>query len=493
MENKKIIKLDKDYLLKINHKFTNNNRFIAYGVIIDDDIINYVVFSNSTKFEFQWEISYIHDKLNETSTFEYIWDYFLKSEKVNSVFVESNYKNNIFEKIKGFKNISKFKEKESTIYIGEYNKVIYELNEDSINKIGLFKLIGYKQKDLYISQEQALIDELSFSKKIIKNFTSQKDFYFKFGKIYKITDLNTNEYYYGSTTNESAWDTYYGSGTKWKQHLKEKKNHKFLKEELKDIKDFKFPIDFYEYERESIEKHLNDPLCLNTNKQMNHAFLPENASTCSECGSKYNRHKKFCSKRKHNFIKNCNCGANYGEYHKKTCPVYKDGKCPECGYSLQSRRHAITCSKYKEPKVAACCPECHTRYGHKANCSRGAGIYECCGNSKQSKHHAKWCVNYDGKENPLLVCLECKGINDNHSPNCSHNGKCNICNTKLGRGSRHKQKCEFNILLNIIKYIKNEKITDIKYINDYIKTQGLNITLTKSDLLMYGIGVNNAN
>ena len=120
------------------------------------------------------------------------------------------------------------------------------------------------------------------------------------------------------------------------------------------------------------------------------------AEPCPECGSRKG-HKKTCS-----HAKKCSeCGCTHGK-HKTTCSHYKDpGKCPECGYSLQSRRHAKACSHYKAPKAAAPCPECGGTRGHFKTCSK----------YKQSKK----------------VCGECGGIAGNHKSFCSKRKKSEPC------------------------------------------------------------------
>lgn len=43
------------------------------------------------------------------------------------------------------------------------------------------------------------------------------ELYFPFGIVYKITDLNTGQFYIGETTSQKSWNKgYMGSGKKWK-------------------------------------------------------------------------------------------------------------------------------------------------------------------------------------------------------------------------------------------------------------------------------------
>lgn len=85
---------------------------------------------------------------------------------------------------------------------------------------------------------------------------------------------------------------------------------------------------------------------------------------CIECGSPNTSHKKTCSKYSKKVCPECG-GVNS---HFDTCSKSK-GKCPECGYSLKSNRHAKSCSKYKEPKVNKC-SECGSKTIHKSWCSK---------------------------------------------------------------------------------------------------------------------------
>lgn len=129
--------------------------------------------------------------------------------------------------------------------------------------------------------------------------------------------------------------------------------------------------------------------------------------SCPECGGKGNRHKKTCSQYKFNFVcnecgssggkhkKTCSkytqpspcpeCGTIKG--HLKTCSKYKTQKaCTECGG--KDGKHYKTCSKYNAPKP---CPECGGKFGkHKRFCSQAKRCPEC-GYLIQSARHAPDC------------------------------------------------------------------------------------------------------
>lgn len=57
--------------------------------------------------------------------------------------------------------------------------------------------------------------------------------YFPFGVIYKVTDMNTGEYYIGQTQCQQRWDKgYRGSGTLWREHLRTYPDHMYKREIL---------------------------------------------------------------------------------------------------------------------------------------------------------------------------------------------------------------------------------------------------------------------
>lgn len=182
------------------------------------------------------------------------------------------------------------------------------------------------------------------------------------------------------------------------------------------------------------------------------------AKPCEECGV-IKGHVKTCSK--YNAPKPCpECGGVRA--HFDTCSKAK-GKCPECGYSIKSNKHAKTCSKYKPLKESEPCSECGGRYGqHFKSCSRYTSNTLCpeCGHSPHIKtcskykmdkniceechstcgNHKSWCSHYK-----MPVCEECGCAHGFHSDNCSKaKGKCPECGYSL-QSNLHAPSCSHYI------------------------------------------------
>ena len=113
---------------------------------------------------------------------------------------------------------------------------------------------------------------------------------------------------------------------------------------------------------------------------------------CEECGGKNNIHRATCSK--HNKIVCPECGRKKG-HHAEWCSQAK--KCPECG--SVSGQHRKGCSKYKEGKPPAPCEFCGSVRSHKKSCPKYK-VTPCpeCGYSLQSNKHAKDCSHYKARE-----------------------------------------------------------------------------------------------
>lgn len=132
-----------------------------------------------------------------------------------------------------------------------------------------------------------------------------------YGVVYKMILNNYNKFYVGSTKQDI--DKYWGSGTQWNKFINEhniERNDENIKKEIL-VKIYTNEKDLREAEEKEIIK--------------------------------------YCSKDKFNdfVVSDPNC-LNVDPY---TDSFYKrPGKCNECGYELQSRKHAKTCSKYKKRK-----------------------------------------------------------------------------------------------------------------------------------------------
>lgn len=307
--------------------------------------------------------------------------------------------------------------------------------------------------------------------------------YFPFGVVFKCVDETTGKFYIGKCEIENKWlNGYVGSGSKWRSYYnKYKDTHNFTRIILKD--DFESPREMLDYEAKAIQKycsldkngkhHISDANCMNIIVESQAVIRPCNEcggylshkKTCSQykppkepepcefCGKIRGGHKKSCPKYSHKRPEPCSeCGSING--HKDNCSKSK-GKCPECGYSVKSNRHAKTCSFYKEvTRKAKDCSECggkggHHRNGcskqvicdicggkdgnHKLDCSRKR--HTICSECGSSTHHKPWCSKYKEPKK----CPECGG-SFGHKKSCSKY-KEKICEECGGKGGHHKGTC----------------------------------------------------
>lgn len=409
-----------------------------------------------------------------------LWKYFIKNNSVRSCICYSYPHNGEFTShyidYCGFKNIKKSKPEEKIYFEGNWNGETKRIDKSILEKQGVDRLLkGSFGQDR--SNEQILID-LGFEKKYEDGFSPQIDSYFPFGLLYRIDDITDGTFYIGMTEREEEWNNgYMGSGEIWWNHREAHPDHSYIRTVLAD--NFNTPKELREAEYKEISKYTNEEGKIDHSTGCLNSVLHTQGDPyvslkkCPECGLTHAHHKKDCSHYKS--PRPCvECESTHGK-HKSTCSHYKDpGKCPECGYSLQSRRHAKTCSKYKEVQISdsicpECggkagqhkkncskyiapepCPECGVIKGHKDTCSRKKNIEPCpecgsrfghtsdcshgdssrcphCGNLTKSRTHKPWCVDYKYKkgnrykpEDIKYVCIECKGINGEHSTSCSH-------------------------------------------------------------------------
>lgn len=317
------------------------------------------------------------------------------------------------------------------------------------------------------------------------------------GVVYKITDLETGQFYIGETQRKN-WDKgYMGSGTHWVNHCNKYPEHNYKREIIYDnIKDYN---ELYDLEVNEIRKYcaFKENKWMKTNNLMlNHKFSmqPDIAELipckkcgalrghtklcsqyierkiCPECGSRVYRHKKNCSKGK--ISTPCpECGSR--RTHKKTCSKYNYRPCEKCGSihghlstcpkvnnkcepcsecNGKDGKHFKHCSKYKEFVCPECnchsghfktcskytnrkvCPECGCVGHHLGTCSKTKGKCSECGYSLQSHKHAKSCSKY--KE--LKSCSEC-GSRSTHKKTCSKY-RSNYC-SECGSRTKHKSWC----------------------------------------------------
>lgn len=282
--------------------------------------------------------------------------------------------------------------------------------------------------------DEQFIFDLGFSKKFEEEVCPQIDSYFPKGIVYKITDLDTKEFYIGSTIRVEEFHNgeYNGSGNVWREHYYGFENeHSFKREVLKE--GFKTPKEMFDCEVDEIQKFFheengksipNTPLIYNkkTSAQPNHS------SICEICGRIVTKHAPDCPK-----IKKCKICGGINGHHSDDCPNLV--RCPECGGKRGN--HKVSCSKYTERSV---CEECGGVNGHhKDNCSKSKGVCPECGYSLQSYKHAKWCSHYK-KQKDFDTCEECGGTISSHKKWCSHYKNPEPC-PECGKIKGHKKSC----------------------------------------------------
>lgn len=262
------------------------------------------------------------------------------------------------------------------------------------------------------------------------------------GIVYKITDLDTGEFYIGETKHikEFLLGKYNGSGHRWKNHYTKYKDNHYFKREILRVCRSKEEMDEYEFLK--IKEHCsfeNDRYIVTNKLYLNIKTWKQNEkSCCKECGS-YTTHKTWCSNYKESIV--CEeCGGKR-DHHNKNCSKYRSPRsCPECG---NKHRHKKTCSQYVEVKVKVCevcgglaghhyksCPKYEGRIKTKERCS------ECGGTIGKHKKFCSKCT----EEYKTYVCSICGGKCGYHEMNCSKyvNRTCDECG---GKNSKHKKYC----------------------------------------------------
>lgn len=484
-EDKNTVKI----FLGENHSQGNARFSVAYGLKYKDELVQILTFGKP-RFDktVSWELIRDCTKKNYEviGGLSKLWGHFLKSNNVRSCVVYTYPHNggNLFANkyidFCGFYNIDKARPTKKTYFEGIWNGEPKRIDKSILEIHGVDRLLnGDFGQDR--TNEQILLD-LGFEKKEEDGYSSQKDIYFPFGVLYKITDTVTGNFYIGKCENEDKWNNgYTGSGSRW---LRYKESHKdeinLVREILRD--DFKSPKELLEAEVNEIRKYCstdeNGKLYISNEKCYNVcAFEQGTRSACLECGG-FLSHKKSCSQYKeptpcsecggiYHHYKSCSqykplepcpecggmrshkktcskykepapcpeCGKKYG--HKKSCSQYSynSEKCPECG--MDRKRHKKTCSHYVVPEG---CPECGKVYGHKKSCSQYKAPDPCpeCGGLYG---HKKTCSQYIDYSNP---CPEC-GSRTKHKPGCSHY-KLEICPECGGKNNHHKNTCsKYNV------------------------------------------------
>lgn len=445
-----------DYInfTKENHKQKCAASDLIYGLYYNDELIQIMSFGKP-RFNkmYQWEI--IRDctkkDIEVNGGTSRLWKHFIKNNVVKSCICYSYPHDGEFTSkyvdYCGFINIRRAKPQKKIYFEGIWNGELKRIDKSILERHGADRLLkgnfGHDRNN-----EQILID-LGFEKKYEDGYEPQVDYYFPCGILYKITDINSNKFYIGVTTDKEKWDNgYLGSGHDWNKYLEENRYHNYEREISKD--DFNTPAELYEAEVNEIRKYCiqldngNYVVDKNTGCMNVKTSMQNTNPVCPECGAANFVHKKTCSmykeakpcpecgvirghKRSCSRAKKCpECGQTHGK-HLNTCSLLKPRKtCKECG--LSNGRHKKTCSHFKEVKI---CEECGGICGeHKKTCSH---VKKCpkCGTIKG---HKKTCSRYKER-----VCPEC-GVNSGHLKTCSHYvdvEACPECGTKYG----HKKTC----------------------------------------------------
>lgn len=361
-----------------------------------------------------------------------LWKFFLRNRQVRSCVVysyphNSNYTEH-YIKYCGFINANKSSVSKRDIYKGSFKGKNFKITEQELARNGVDRILSASfgtnngtNKDILLS--------IGFVKEQEEYIKPQKDIYFPYGVVYKVTDLDTGDFYIGKTEVKGKLEKgYLGSGKKWKGHIAKYPNkdidpdngnsHKYQVDILKS--DFKTPKELKEYEVKEIKKYgeYDDELdellnkhCMNLTTREQGEYTKPEVKSCSECGGRSGMHKKSCSK----YVKKqpCQeCGST-GILHYKTCSKYsgyrkKSQPCQYCGG--KNGHHYKNCKLYIE-LVDSVCPECGGKNGHHTkNCSHA----KCCPECGGLVGHYKTCSKY--RE---IICEECGGKAGMHRKDCS--------------------------------------------------------------------------
>lgn len=454
-----------------NHRQGYARAELVIGLYYNEDLVQVMSFGKPRfNKNYQWEIirdctkngCYVRGGVSK------LWKYFLEKNNVSSCICYSyphsdNLYTSKYVDYLGFKNKSKAKYAKNVFFEGEWNGEHKRYSKSILERHGVDRLLkGNFGHDL---TNEEILFKLGFRKVIEDGLSPQVDIYFPFGIVYKVTDVDTGEFYIGQTLSKLKWDNgYIGSGTLWQRHVNKYKYHTYKREILYSAKE---PLDMYKREQEEIKKFTKinkDGLevidhstgCMNIDTKM-HGM---NAIVCVECGGINGMHKKSCSKVNrcqecgginNNHKRTCSnaiicpeCGG-LNNVHRRGCP--KSSVCPECGGSCgqhkagcsrgvickecggSSGAHRAGCSHYNHKP----CPECGSTGGHKKTCSNYKQQEPCkeCG---ATYGHKYWCSKYRFNG----VCEECGGV-EHHKDTCSHRIKpCPECGGRMGK---HKSFC----------------------------------------------------
>lgn len=428
---------------------------VCYGLTFEGELVQLMCFGRPRfNKNYKWELlrECTASGIQVIGGTSKLWKHFERSESVLTCICYSyphsgSYTNHYVDYC-GFRNIKKARSRKKIRYVGDYNGKHYKLDKPWLERHGVDRLLGTDIGTNKGTNEDILLG-LGFKKEVYDGIDPQVDIYFPFGLVYKVVDDDTGEYYIGETTNEQVWvKGYMGSGTRWKRHMRKYPDHRYSRHIIQT--GFKTPKDLYTREVELIREHVNDDLCLNLSTGIQGSYDVEHNNrphVCEECGRANGPHKKWCSK--HTVWGICDeCGKPYGQ-HQTTCSHYVDGRCPECGHTLKSNKHAKSCSHYVLAKGSYIeCPECGGYRGkHKKGCSRyeEPKICEFCGSSLSS--HKKWCVK-SHRTDVVSVCVECREVNGSHKNDCVVLAelKDSVCPECGGKFPHHYKTCSHYVV-----------------------------------------------
>ena len=414
-----------EFLNKFHIQKTCHGQKWRYGLFYDNKIIAVMTFGYPRYDKYaQYELLRLcfHPEYVISGGSEKLFKFFIKTTQpknqhnsIVSYCDDERFNGDVYRRL-GFKCYYKPSKKQ----IVRYEKDNKYITAQELRLHGADQLIGTRYGK-GISNHSIMLNE---GWKPIYELGSSRWYYSNYGTVYVIYKMSYNKYtYIGQHIGDNV-DHYNGSGSKWKNVIKNDFSN--IKKEI--LKTVYSNIDANIYEYKYIQKDRRENPLYNCNlvdrvKQVITEVI------CSECGGRSGNHINNCSKQY-----TCNeCGSHNKGHHYKSCSKFKIREvCSECGQLIHKR----TCSKAK------ICPECKGLSRHKANCSKALKCSECNG---ANGRHRKSCSLYKA-----VVCSECSGKSNNHKEFCSKYKKrkelnCSYCDGKY----KHKIYCQNPLYCNI--------------------------------------------
>ena len=196
-----------------NHSQGNARFSVAYGLKYKGELVQILTFGKP-RFDktVSWELIRDCTKKNHEiiGGLSKLWDHFLKSNNVRScvVYTYPHNGDNLFANkyidFCGFHNIDKARPTKKIYFEGIWNGEAKRIDKSILEIHGVDRLLkGSFGHDR--TNEQILLD-LGFERKEEDGYSPQKDIYFPFGVLYKITDTITGNFYIGKCENEGKWN-----------------------------------------------------------------------------------------------------------------------------------------------------------------------------------------------------------------------------------------------------------------------------------------------